>query len=126
MGVDYTNQILAPNFDFWGRPVTITPLASGDGTPYTARGIYDSRPIEYLADGGVVISDQQTVLDIREIDFPVLPQQGDQVYIGPDTTGGILGPGMQDTPGSFEIINGSTNGGGETTLVLRKLVEATP
>lgn len=123
MGVDYSSFILLPNFDFWSRPVTITPLKSqGSNVGYGARGIYDSREIEYLGDGGVVISDQQTILDIREVEFTVLPAQGDLVSIGPDTDLG----GMTTAPGNFEIIDRSHNGGGEVTLILRKLEPATP
>jgi hypothetical protein len=128
MGVDYSTDILLPNFNFWARPVTFYPLASGgtDISPYSNRGIYDSRAIEYLGDGGVVIQDQETILDIREEEFGTVPQQGDQVYIGPDNTGGILGPGRSDTPGQFEIIDRKSNGGGEFTLTLRKIETATP
>jgi hypothetical protein len=119
MGVDYSSFVLLPNFDFWSRPVTFYPAAGG--TVIIARGIFDSRAIEYPADDGVIVSDQQTILDIRDAEFAVLPRQGDQVFIGPDNFGG-----MQDTPGMFEIIDSSNNGGGETTLVLRKIETATP
>jgi hypothetical protein len=132
MGVDYSSFVLLPNFDFWSRPVTFFPIASAVFYPlatggakaeaYVGRGIFDSRAIEYLGDGEVVISDQQTILDIRDVEFAVLPRQGDQVFIGSDSDPG----GMQDVPGQFEIIDRSNNGGGETTLVLRKIETATP
>jgi hypothetical protein len=123
MGVDYSSSVYLPNFDFWSRPVTFFPIVSGGATisPYVQRGIFRSGDTEYFGDGSVVISDQKTELDILDADFAVLPRQGDQVSIGPDTFGG-----MQSAPGTFEIIDRTNNGGGETTLVLRRIETATP
>ena len=124
MGVDYSSFILLPNFDFWSRPVTFYPLVSGgvNISPYVTRGIYRSGDTQYYGDGSVALSDQKTELDIRDEEFAVLPRQGDRVFIGVDTDFG----GMQNSPGMFEVTDRSNNGGGETTLTLKKIETATP
>jgi len=120
VAVNFSTLVYLPNYDTFARAVTITPLASQPGMPaYTARGIYDTRPIDVQALDGSIISDQQTILDIREAEFSVLPQQLDRVFIGSDAD---AGPAL----GDFEVVDADSNGGGETTLVLRKIVTAKP
>ena len=46
MGIDYSTLIYLPNFDFWSRAVTFTPLASQPNAgAYNARGIFDTEPL---------------------------------------------------------------------------------
>jgi hypothetical protein len=121
MAVDFSKVVLDANYEFWSRPVTVTPVASQPGAPsYGARGIYSSGAIAIPAEGGMVISDQQTILDIMEVDFPVLPRQFDQITIPTDPASGL--PPL----GDFEVVDVNSDGGGETTLVLRKLGAAVP
>ena len=68
---------------------------------------------------GSILTDHRTILDVREIEYGVVPVQGDHVAIPAD--GGAMG-----ALGSFQVIDARTNGGGETTLALRKLVTAVP
>jgi hypothetical protein len=110
MGVNFATLVYLPCQDFFGRDVTITPAG---GTAYAARGIFDTRALGVAAENGAIISDQQTILDIREAEFATLPVPGDRVDIAADDSGPAEGP--------FEIIDATTNGGGETTLVLRKI-----
>jgi hypothetical protein len=120
MAVNFSTLVYLPNFDMFARPITVTPLASQPGLPgYTARGIYDTRPIDVQAEDGSIISDQQTILDVLEAEFAVIPDQLDQIHIPADPDAG------RDL-GDFEVTNVETNGGGETTLVIRKLVTARP
>jgi hypothetical protein len=120
MAVDFSTLVYLPNFDMFARPITVTPLASQPGLPaYTARGIYDTRPIDVQAEDGSIISDQQTILDILEVEFAVIPEQLDRIHIPADPAAG------RDL-GDFEVTNSETNGGGETTLVIRKVVVARP
>lgn len=120
MAVDYSTLILLPNYDMWARPVTITPLGSQPpgAAAYTNRGIYDTRGIEVVSVEGALVSDQETILDVRESEYAVVPQQRDQIDI----------PAVDNIPaaGLFEVTDAWTNGGGETTLVLRKIETATP
>jgi hypothetical protein len=121
MAVDFSTLVYLPNFDMFARPITVTPLASQPGLPaYTARGIYDTRPIDVQAEDGSIVSDQQTILDVLDVEFAVVPEQLDQIVIPDDPGGGV--PGL----GSFEVTHTESNGGGETTLVIRKLMASRP
>jgi hypothetical protein len=113
MAVDFSSLVYLPNFDLWARSVTITPIASQPGAPaYTNRGIYSTRAVDVPSEIGAIISDQETILDIREIEYSVLPAQGDLIDIPQE--GNIPAAGM------FEVTDASTNGGGETTLAIRR------
>jgi hypothetical protein len=121
MAVNFSTLVYLPNFDMFARSINITPLASQPGVPaYTTRGIYGTRPIDVQAEDGSIISDQQTILDIREEEFAVIPDQLDRINIPPDPDAGTIGVG------DYEVTNVETNGGGETTLVIRKIVTARP
>lgn len=114
MALNYSTLVYLPNFDMFARPVIITPVASMPGQPaYTTRGIFSTQALDVQAADGSILSDQQTILDIREIEFSVLPITLDLVEV----------PDVDDIPGEglFEVRDASTNGGGETTLVLRKV-----
>jgi hypothetical protein len=119
MAVDFSTQVYTPTYNVFSRPITITPTKSQPlHLAYTARGIYGTAPIDVMAEDASIISDQRTILDIMETEFAVLPVQGDLVDI----------PSSASLPamGTFEIIDTNTNGGGETTLFLRKWVTASP
>lgn len=119
MALNFSTLVYLPNFDVFARDIVVTPLASQPGgAAYGARGIYDTRSLDVLAMDGSIFSDQQTILDVRETEFDVLPAQGDLIDIPPD--GAIPEAGM------FEVVDANTNGGGETTLVIRKVVPAKP
>lgn len=118
MSINFSTLVYSPNFDIWARPITVTPVVSQPGAPaYSARGIFDTESTDVLAEDGSLISQQKTILDLREVEFTVIPQQGDQIDI-PDAE---QGPG-----GSYEVTDSSSNGGGETTLSIRKVVTAVP
>jgi hypothetical protein len=120
MAVNFSTLVYLPNFDMFARPIAVTPLASQPGLPgYTARGIYDTRPIDVQAEDGSIVSDQQTILDVRDVEFGVIPEQLDQIEIPFDPDGG---PDL----GTFEVVLTESNGGGETTLVIRKVITARP
>lgn len=120
MAVNFSVLMLLPNYDMWARPITVIPLASQPGAPaYTARGIYDTRAMDVSAMDGSIFSDQQTILDIRQSEFYVLPEQLDRIYIPADADGGA-------ELGTFEVVGSEDDGGGETTLILRKLLDAKP
>ena len=119
MAVNFGTQVYNPTFNVFARPVTFTPSVSQPGQPaYTARGVYGTEPIDILAEGNSSFSDTRTILDIIEQEFPVLPMQKDTVLID----------AYLDLPaiGSFEVIETKSNGGGETTLDLRRLMVTKP
>jgi hypothetical protein len=122
MAVDFSALIYAPNVDFWSRPITVSAIRSRGGAVYEARGIYGSRDALIQTDAGMaVISDQETILDIRERD-PEFgsnpPTQGDIIDIPPDGE-------ITEGAGTYEVTDLSHNGGGEITLVIRKLTSPT-
>lgn len=118
MTIDFSTQILIPAYNVFARPVTFTPTASQPSQPsYDARGIYDSQAIEVMTEGALM-TDARTILDIREIEFSVLPAQGDTLVI----------PAIASVPeaGTFEVVSRDSNGGGETTLSLRRIMTSRP
>jgi hypothetical protein len=120
MAVNFSTLVYLPNYDMFARSITVTPLASQPGAPaYTNRGIYDTRPVDVSGMDGSIISDQQTILDVRDEEFVVVPAQLDRIVIPADADGG---PAL----GEFEVVDTEANGGGETTLVIRKIVTAQP
>jgi len=120
MAVNMSTLVYLPNYDMFARPIKVTPLASQPGLPaYDARGIYDTRSIDVQAEDGSIISDQQTILDVRQVEFTVVPEQLDRIFIPYDIDGG---PEL----GEFEVTDTEDNGGGETTLIIRKIVVSKP
>jgi hypothetical protein len=119
MPVNFSDLVYLPNFDTFARAIFITPVASQPGqAAYQARGIFDTVPIDVVALDGSIVSEQRTILDLREVEFAILPVQGDQVAIPADG-------GLPDA-GNWEIIDNSRIGGGEATMTLRKLMSAKP
>lgn len=119
MSVPFSIELYKPTFDVFAVPITVTPFASQPNAPaYPARGIFNTYDIDVPALDGSLISEQRTILDIREAEFPVLPVQLDHVTIPADCNGVNLG--------EFEILSTSTNGGGMSTLQLRKWVPSLP
>jgi hypothetical protein len=118
-GVNFSTLVYLPAYDLFARPVTFFPYASQPGAgAFPGRGIYNTRALTVEALDGAIFSDQETILDVREAEFGVLPQQGDQLYIPAADNGPDLG--------RFEVQNSASNGGGETTLVIRKWAVPAP
>lgn len=123
MAIDFSALVYLPNQDVFGRAVTVTAVASRAGAVYSARGIIDTRPLMVdTAVGMAVLSDQETILDIRERDpgfDGVPPKQGDIIDVPPE--GEIV-----DMVGTYIVTDTAWNGGGEITLTLQKQVTAAP
>ena len=119
MAVNFPGLLYEPCFNVFARAVTFSPLASQPNQPdYIGRGIFNTVDLDVMAEDGSILSDQKTILDILEKEFTVLPEQRDQVVIGAE--------GELPALGTFEIIDRNTNGGGETTLTLRKVLPKKP
>jgi len=118
-GVNFSTLVQLPCQDMFAVPITVTPLASMPGSPaYSARGIFNTDAVDVALTDGSVFSDQQTILDIRDAEFPVVPLQGDVITIPLDSNGAPLG--------DFEITDASKDGGGQTTFHLRRVEVAKP
>jgi hypothetical protein len=113
MGLDMSALVKLPAMDVFARPIDVTPIASQPGAgAYRARGYLGTSQLDVAAEDGSVITDQQTYLDIRDAEFAVLPRQRDRIDIPAD--------GTVPAAGSFEVVSASQDGGGLTTLVIRK------
>jgi hypothetical protein len=117
MALNMSVMVYSPCQDVFGRPVTFTSTLGGSFSG-TSRGIYDSRSLNVVLEDGSILSDQDTILDIRTSEFPVLPIQGDTIHIPADPASGL--PDL----GDFEITDVAHNGGGEVTLQLKSLTTA--
>lgn len=117
MAINWSTQVYAPQYTTFARPVTFLPTKSQplEGA-FGGRGIYGTVSVDVIGEDQTIISDARTILDVLEADFTVVPMQGDRVTI----------PAHIGMPalGEFEIIDANTNGGGETTLFLRKWLPA--
>jgi hypothetical protein len=113
MAVNFDVLLQIPTFDFWAVPVTFSPIVSQPGQPaYKGRGILNTYTIDVPGIDGSIYADQRTILDIRESEFPVMPEQNDHVTIPRD---------CNNVPkGEYQIINSVSNGGGQTMLTIRK------
>jgi hypothetical protein len=110
MAVDFSAQVYLPGQNTFGRAILVNGVL--------ARGILDTREIDVVAIDGSIVSEQRTILDVRDAEFDVVPVQGDQIAIPAD--------GTLPDEGAWEVIDTARNGGGETTLTLRKLVTPKP
>ena len=82
MPIDYSSQVYLPAYNTFARAITVIPLSSQPGEfPYDARGIYNTEAFDVGAADGSIVSDQRTILDIREAEFTKLPKQGDLIII---------------------------------------------
>ena len=119
MPVNFSTLAKLPCQDMFSVPVTVNPVASRPGhAPYASRGIFSTDSIDVPMTDGSIYSDQQTILDVREAEFTVVPKQGDIITIPFDCNGAPLG--------DFEVTDSGSDGGGETTLTLRKYVAPLP
>ena len=128
MAVDFSALVYLPGYDLFSRSITITPIASNPGgAAYTIRGIWTTRDIEITTnvggfDGMAMVSDQQTIIDVRDREFfesgYAVPMQGDLIYVPAE--------GAIPEEGTFEVTDTDANGGGETTLTVRKYGPAEP
>jgi hypothetical protein len=108
MAVNLDVTLQSPIFDFWSIPVTFMPKG---GASFPGRGILNTYSVDVQALDGSLYSDQRTILDIRESELAVLPKQNDLVDIPVD---------CNDAPkGVYQIIDASSNGGGQTMLTIR-------
>jgi hypothetical protein len=123
MLVDLPSDLYRPVYDFWARPVTVTPMASQPGHPaYASRGILKTNETDIVALDGSIISDSKIVLAIIIDEYPTPPMQRDIINIPPHMglAGGIFE--VSDLVG--HALTG--NSGGELVLVLKEIVVAKP
>ncbi len=121
MALNFSTLVYLPNFDLFARPIVVTPAI---GSAYSdMRGILDTDQLDVIGvDGQSIITDQKTFIDVRDDEFinagHTIPEQGDVVSI----------PAVDDLSdmGDWEVVSSSNNGGGEVTIIIRKLVVPAP
>lgn len=119
MGLDMSALVKLPAMDVFARPIDVTPIASQPGAgSYRARGYFGTNELEVAAEDGSVLTDQQTYLDIREVEFAIPPRQRDIIDIPAD--------GAVPAKGRFEVVSGTSDGGGLITLIIRELKAPRP
>jgi len=119
MGLDMSALVKLPAMDVFARPIDVTPIASQPGVgSYRARGYLGTTELDVGAEDGSVVTDQQTYLDVRDAEFAVVPRQRDRIHIPAD--------GTVPAAGTFEVVSGSQDGGGLTTLVIRRFEPSRP
>ena len=114
MAVNLDVLLQSPIYDFWAVPCTFIPYKSqGTSASFPGRGILNTYSTDVQALDGSLYSDQRTILDVRESEFAVVPQQNDHVIIPLD---------CNNVPkGEYQIVDAVSNGGGETMLTIRKV-----
>ena len=122
MALDFSLLVYDPCEIVFGRPITVTAHVSRAGAVYGARGIVDTRPTAIMTDVGMaMLSDQETICDIRERDYGFEgnpPMQGDEIDVPPDGD-------ITDMVGIYIVTDMSWNGGGEITLILQRKTSPT-
>jgi hypothetical protein len=113
MAVNLDVLLQSPIFDFWAVPITFMPYASQPAAAsYPGRGIPNRYAVDVPALDGSIYTDQRYICDIRESEFSVMPQQNDHLVIPQDCNG--------VDQGEWQIVDATSNGGGQTCLTLRK------
>jgi len=113
MAVNLDVLLQSPIFDFFAVPCIFRPLVSQPGkADYSGRGILNTYMLNVVAEDGSIFSDQRTILDIRDSEFAVMPLQNDHVIIPKDCN--------EAPKGEYQIIDSSSDGGGQTCLTIRK------
>jgi hypothetical protein len=113
MAVNLDVLLQGPIFDFWAVPVTFKPLVSQPGQPdYVRRGILNTYDVDVGGLDGSIYSDQRTILDIRDSEFAVMPEQGDHLVIPADCNG--------VPKGEWVVVDGDSDGGGQTMLTIKR------
>ena len=119
MPINFSEQLYKKAQDTYSRVAVFTPVSSQPGgSQFTARGILEQEAIDVIGLDNSIISEARIILDIRDAEFAVQPLQGDLVDIPADS-------GLP-AEGQFEVIDSDQNGGGESTLTLRRIVQAKP
>ncbi|WP_028164120.1 hypothetical protein [Bradyrhizobium elkanii] len=114
MAVNLDVLLQASIFDVWAVPVTFVPFASQPmAGSYQGRGILNTYSADVMGMDHHIYSDQRTILDIRESEFSVLPQQNDHVIIPADCNG--------VPKGEYQVTDTTSDGGGQTVLELKKI-----
>jgi hypothetical protein len=120
MAINWSRNVYQICQNAFSVPIMVHPIVSQpDGAAsYSARGIFHTRDLEVVAEDGGVFATQETILDIRTAEYAVVPVQKDRIYIPVDSNG--------EPQGEFEVVDTSVNGGGEMTLVIRKIEKRMP
>jgi hypothetical protein len=116
MGLDMSSLVKEVVLDAFARPIDVT--YAGTDTAYRARGYFGTTALDVMGEDNSILSDQTTYLDVRDREFAVVPRQGDRIT--------IPGDGTTEEEGDWEVVDSSKDGGGLTTLTIRRAGPARP
>ncbi len=76
--IDWDALVLGPAVGIFGEPVTYTYAA---GAPISITGVYDEQYVGVDVADGQQVTSSMPVLGVRLSQFPLMPQQGDTLFI---------------------------------------------
>jgi len=124
MALNFSTLVYLPTFDLYARPITVNPVGSQPGQPpYSirtddpgspSRGIYNTIASDVIGEDGMIFTDHRTELDVRDVEYSVVPDQFDIITIGPD--------GELPDLGDWEVKASHHDAEGCTTLTLMRVV----
>lgn len=111
--IDFAALALGPGIATFGRPVTVTPLASRPAKPpFPASGVWSVRNVDVALDHGGSMNTTTITLGIRLADWPVPPAKGMEIR--------VPAAGSYPDEGKVWIDDIDPDGQGGATLTLKK------
>ena len=111
--IDFAALALGPGVATFGRPVTVTPLASQPAKPpFPASGVWSVRNVDVPMELGGNLNTTTITLGIRLADWPVKPVPQMQIH--------VPAAGSYPDEGTLWIDDVDPDGQGGATLTLKK------
>ncbi|MCJ2021068.1 hypothetical protein MKK84_27210 [Methylobacterium sp. E-065] len=111
--IDFAALALGPGIATFGRPVTVTPLASRPAKPpFAASGVWSVRNVDVPLGPNESLNTTTITLGIRLADWPVRPVQGMEIL--------VPAAGSYPDEGKLWIDDVDPDGQGGATLTLKK------
>lgn len=124
MSTDFSQLVLGPCMDAFGKPVVVTPLASQPGAPpYPNRGVWQTDNISVVTEGEGQFSTRVLKFGIKMDEYAVPPQQGDVLTFKlSDLPTGYRVDWLNRSTGSVDFIvdNDQPDFQGGSTMILKR------
>lgn len=110
--IDFAALALGPGITAFGRPVTVTPLASSPPKPpFDTTGVWSKRNVDVPLIEGASLNTVTITLGIRLSEWPVAPAKGMAIS--------VPAAGFYTDEGTFWIDDIDPDGQGGATLTLK-------
>lgn len=111
--IDFAALALGPGITAFGRPVTVTPLASRPTRPpFQATGVWSVRNVDVAVESGGSLNSTAITLGIRLADWPVRPVPQMQIQ--------VPAAGFYPDEGTLWIDDVDPDGQGGATITLKR------